>query len=146
MKTNHLLIIETEAPTLSSRYYKVSAGTGKQDEADLAYINLYAAIHNYFFEEWNDTVASFIQQIAQSFGVTILDLNIHHISAHSMVQYMMQHGEPPKKPLLTPHQEKIRSMFRPSSYYQRQINVIRHAEAEQRKKPKVKSDSAKGLN
>lgn len=141
MKSNWLLIVEQESISLNTRFYKISVGTTKQDDHDWAYINLYAAMNGFFFEKWSSQVADFVDNIAESLNSTILDLNIHHISARELVKYMVEHGEPPKKPFLTPSQIKIGHVLRPSSYFNRQINVIRHAEAKQRRKPKAHNDS-----
>lgn len=141
MKSNWLLIVERESISLNSRFYKISVGTTKQDEHDWAYINLYAAMNGFFFEKWSSQVVVFLQEIADSLNANYLDLNIDHIDCRCLVKYMIDHGEPPKKPYLSPNQVKIGQLVRPSSCFISQINVIRHAEAKQRKKPKVYSDS-----
>lgn len=144
MKSNWLLIVETEAVSLNTRFYKISVGTSKQDRHDWAYINLYAAMYGHFFEKWSCKVMTFLQDIAHSLNADYLGLNVHHISCRDLVKYMVEHGEPPKKPYLTRQQVQIGQLFRPSSYFCRQLNVIRHAEAERRNKPKAHSKSPKG--
>lgn len=146
MRQVHFLIAAEECITLSSRFYKIVCGGTAKDEEDLAYINLYAAIKNFYFEKYDAAVAKFLENVAQSLNVTTLDLQIIHISARELVSYMENFGTLPERPALTKNQCRVMELFKPQSYFQRQINVIRQAEAKQRKKPKAHNGEPSGLN
>lgn len=146
MRQVHVLITAEESITISSKFYKIVCGGTAKDEEDLAYINLYAAIKNFYFEKYDADVAKFLENIAQSLNVTTLDLQIIHISARELVSYMENFGTLPEKPALTKNECRVLELFKPQSYFQRQINVIRHAEAKQRIKPKAHLIEPSGLN
>lgn len=145
MNHNWLLIIETHSLSLSSRYYKVIAGTGKQAQSDLAFLKEFAYRKNCFLHKWDNDAVSFLEKVIQSLSCDILELNIHHITARSLVSIIKETGDAPRKPLLTPFMQKLRSMVVPNPQIMRKINVIRQAEAEQRNKPKVRSVSTNGF-
>ena len=50
----------------------------------------------------------------------------------------------PGRPPLSKSAYRVLELFKPKSYYLRQINVIHRAEAKQRNKPKAISDRPKG--
>lgn len=144
MKSNWLLIVEKDALSLSSCFYKIAIGTSLQDQRDWKCINCYATKHGYYFQKWSSQVVDFLHKIAESLNCEILDLNMHSCKARELVRSICLYGEPPKKHTLTPAKVHFRRFLKPAAYFISQINVIRHAEAEQRKKPKAKGKSPKG--
>ena len=145
MKHNWLLIIEAQSLSPSSRFYKVIAGTGKQALADLAFLKEYADRNNCFWHRWDNDAADFLMQVLESLHCNMIQLNVHHITARSLVSFIKETGDAPKKPFLTPQQVRIGSMLMPKSKFLHPLNVIRQAEAEQRKKPKAHNIGTTGF-
>lgn len=137
MKSNWLLIAESNELSLSSQFYKIAIGTSKQEMKYWESIQKYAHDNGFYFEKWSDHVKDFVLRIADSLGVTMLDLNIPLCNAKEFVAYLVRFGCTPKNSIVSPNYSKMRSLLRPSAYFLGQINVLRHAEAIQRKKPKA---------
>lgn len=144
MKSNWLLIAESEDISLKSTFIKIPIGESKQEKKDFQKIRLYAIKHGYYFEKWDEKVSDFIYKIAKSLGCDMVDLNIQTYAARPFVKYIEAHGDAPKSSILSRSQLRFRQIIKPASYFISQINVIRHAEAKQRNKPKVQSKSPKG--
>lgn len=145
MKSNWLLIAESDTLSLSSSFYKISFGISKQEQKDLAYVRQYATNNGFYFEKWNIEVAEFFRRIADSLGCSILDINLPVCSGREFVKCLINFGKPPKTTLIKKPMVYISKLFRPSAYFNRQISVLRHAEAKKRKKPKAYSDSLSSL-
>lgn len=144
MKKVWLLIEESESLSLSSKYFRIYVGESKQDQADWAYVNLYAAIHNYFFEKWSNEIAQFIDNVTASLNCDPIDLNFCSMNVGCLVKYMKEHGTTPDKPKVTRFQDFLHHVYKPKSYYDRQNHVLQRAEAKQRNKPKARKDSPQG--
>lgn len=141
MKSNWLLIAESESLTLTSRFYKISFGTTKQEIKDWTYISQYANKHGYYFEKWSEKVADFFSRIVDSLGCNMLEVNLPLCSAREFVKCLVNFGEPPKVSLIKPSWQNVTKLFRPSAYFNQQIRVLQHAEAKKRNKPKAYSDT-----
>ena len=140
MSQAYLMICSGKRITISSNFYKVVAGSTTKDAAALRYLERYASHRGYFFQRYDHNTAAFLMKVAESLNVRIVNLNYQTIKARRLVYYISQFGNTPGMPPLSKSTYRVLELFKPKSYYQRQISVIQRAEAKQRNKPKAISD------
>ncbi len=136
MTTNHLLIVTGECITPCSKYYTVAVADSEQGRRDYAFLVEYANRHNYYWKRVSNETDNFRLMIAHSFGMEIYDLLSMAISARDLVRHIKVHRETPPIPGRTNAAAYYHQLFKPSAYFNRQLDVLRQAEAKKRNKPK----------
>ena len=137
MKSFYLLITAANCITLSSKYYKIAAGTSKRDQQALSYMRFYAVNKGYYFSVWNNDSAEFVYKIATSLGVNLFQLDFHTINVRDIVKSVKSDKELPSFDSMTASSIYFRNIIDDNFRIQRQIDVLRKAEAKTRNKPKV---------
>lgn len=136
MKKMWLLIVAGVCVTAYSKYYTVAVADGVQGNRDFQFLTQWAADNNYYWRQVSEETDTFKAKIAASLGKQLIDLLSMGISARCLVRFIKANGTAP-----TIHEESrqasfLRQQIKPTAYFQRQINVLRKAEAKQRNKPK----------
>lgn len=139
MNRKWLMIVAEQRITCCSSFYKVTVGNTKQDSRDLSFLQKWAKSKGYFLQIWSIEVAEFYQKIANSLCLELLEMPTLSIKIRDMVKYIKEHKSAPLIPPFSSNRMKIIELFKPQNYFLRQINVIQHAEAKKRNKPKDKS-------
>lgn len=144
MKSYHLLIVAGACISLDTKFYKVAIGTSKKDVRYSQFIQEYAATHGHFFAIWSEETSIFLEKIAASLSQQLHELPFHKINVSDLVTFIKRHRDTPKIPPMSRSAAFARQILDPAELFQRQLNVLRRAEAKQRNKPKAKSVSTKG--
>lgn len=146
MKSYYLLIVCGATLTPDTKFYKVAIGSSQRDVRCCRFLTQWAQKEGHFFEKWCVATDLFLEKIAQSLSLKVLQLQFTSIEIRSLIGYIKAHGVTPKIPPLSKSAAYCRQIIDPAMHFSMQINVIRRAEAQQRKKPKAKSVSTKGLS
>lgn len=145
MKSYHLLIVAGACISHDTRFYKVAIGTSQKDVRCCQFLSDFAAAQGHYFERWSHETNLFLEKIAASLSKQLHELPFHKINVADLVTFIKRHRDTPKIPPLSRSAAFARQILNPAALFQRQINVLRRAEAKQRKKPKAKSVSTNGL-
>lgn len=145
MKTNYLLIDAAKEIDNSTKFLKVRVGTTERDSKCLQYLTFWATGRGFYFQKYTSEVADFLSKIADSLHVSVIDLPYSTVDVGVLVRHVKSFNGTPSIEPLSKSASYLRSMVKPTAYFKRQINVIRHAEAKQRIKPKVKSVSTSSV-
>lgn len=137
MKTYYLLIVADGVISSATRFYKVGVGTSKRDASCLHFLQMWSNAHGQYFAKIDAAVDDFQQRIAKSIGLQVYDLQKTTCTVERLTKYIREFGETPRIPPTSKQQTFFRQIIQPAAYFQGQINVIRSAEASERKKPKV---------
>lgn len=144
MAQAYLLICSGKRISISSKFYKVIAGSTMSDAAALRYLKKYASHRGYYFQKYDHDAADFLMKVAESLNVHLVELNYQTIKARCLVDYICQFGITPEMPPLSKKAIRVLALFKPDVYFQAKINVIHRAEAKQRNKPKANSYRPQG--
>lgn len=145
MKRLYLLIVAADYVTLNTCFVHVSIGTTQADLQGYRFLQRFAEENNFFFALRDLRVLQFVSRIATSLSVRAFDLKHMHIDCAKLVRYIKMHKTAPVMPPLTRSAAFFRQIINPAAYFQRQIDVIRNAEARRRNKPKATSSCKNGL-
>lgn len=145
MKRIYLLIVAAGNVSLKSCFLHVSVGSSTTDLQGYRFLQQFAEENNFFFALRDLRVIQFVSRIATSLSVRVFDLKHMHIDCDQLVRYIKMHKTTPVMPPLTRSAAFFRQIINPAAYFQRQIDVIRNAEARRRKKPKATSSCKNGL-
>jgi len=137
MKTYYLMIVADGEISSATRFYKVGVGTSKRDASCLHFLQMWSNARGHYFAKINADVDDFQQRIAKSIGLQVYDLQKTTCTVERLTKYIKEFGETPSIPPTSKQQTFFRQIIQPAAYFQGQINVIRHAEAYERQKPKV---------
>lgn len=137
MKTYYLMIVADGEISSATRFYKVGVGTSKRDASCLQFLQMWCNAHGQYFARIDAEVDDFQQKIAKSIGLQVYDLQKTTCTVERLTKYIRDFGDTPKIPPISKQQSFFRQIIQPAAYFQGQINVIRHAEASERQKPKV---------
>lgn len=137
MKTYYLLIVADGVISSATRFYKVGVGTSKRDASCLHFIQMWSNARGHYFARIDADVDDFQQRIAKSIGLKIYDLQKTTCTVERLTKYIREFGDTPSIPPTSKQQTFFRQIIQPAAYFQGQINVIHHAEASERKKPKA---------
>lgn len=137
MKTYYLLIVAEREISSATRFYKVAVGQSKRDAACLQFLQMWSNAHGHYLARINADVDDFQERIAQSIGLKVYDLQKTTCTVERLTKYIREFGETPSIPPTSKQQTFFRQIIQPAAYFQGQINVLRHAEANERHKPKV---------
>lgn len=137
MKTYYLMIVADREINSATRFYKVGVGTSKRDASCLHSLQMWCNAHGHYFARIDADVDDFQQRIAKSIGLQVYDLQKTTCTVERLIKYIKEFGEAPSIPPTSNQQTFFRQIIQPAAYFQRQINVIRQAEAYERQKPKV---------
>lgn len=140
MKRTWLMITAGERITYCSNFYKITIGSSKQDERDLLFLQKWADTKGYFLQIWTIEVAEFYQKIANSLCMEIFEMPSMIIKIRDLVKYIKEHKSTPQIPSFSSNRVRTIDLFKPQNYFLRQINVIQHAEAKKRNKPKAQNN------
>lgn len=144
MKSYHLLIVAGACISLDTKFYKVAIGTGLRDIRCCQFLSDFAAAQGHYFERWSHETNLFLEKIAESLSQQLHELPFHKINVSDLVAFIKRHRDTPKIPPMSRSAAFARQILDPAALFQRQINVLRKAEAKQRNKPKAKSVSTRG--
>ncbi len=144
MKTYHLLIVAGSCITRESRFYKVAVGSSQKDIRCCRFLTDNSAAQGHYFQQWCADTCIFLEKIAKSLSVGLHDLQVMRIDISELVSCIKTHRDTPKIPAMSRTAAYARQIIDPAFYFQRQLNVIRKAEAKQRNKPKAKCVSTQG--
>lgn len=136
MKTKYLLIAADSTVTLESRFVITYVGDHRQDSAQLRILHQLATDRGWFLSQWDLDIANFVNRIADSLNCLVSSLPFEQHSLACLVRSLKRDKHLPEKPLTNLTQVKCRQLIDENYRYQRQLSVIRHAEALKRKKPK----------
>lgn len=137
MKTYYLLIVAEREISSATRFYKVAVGQSKRAEACLQFLQMWSNAHGHYLARIDADVDDFQQRIAQSIGLQVYDLQKTTCTVERLTKYIREFGETPSIPHTSKQQTFFRQIIQPAAYFQGQINVLRHAEANERNKPKA---------
>ena len=144
MKSAYLMIVAEKEILATSAFYKVYVGTSDSDQRDLQFLQEYCRKNNYYLEKYNHVVAKFLNNIANSLGIPMVELNLQRSSVHQMVMTIKRHNSIPVSHDISSHSLIVREKFSPDRYFSIKLRVIHRAEAETRIKPKAKSKRTQG--
>lgn len=144
MKSYHLLIVAGACVGHDTKFYKVAIGTGQKDARCCMILSEFAAAQGHYFERWSHETNLFLEKIAASLSQQLHELPFHKINVADLVAFIKRHRDFPKIPPMSRSAAFARQILDPAAYFQRQLNVLRKAEAKQRNKPKAKSVSTRG--
>lgn len=139
MKTYYLLIVAEREISSATRFYKVAVGKSKRDASCLQFLQMWSNAHGHFLARIDVEVDDFQLRLAQSIGLQIYDLQKTTCTVERLTKYIREFGETPSIPPTSKQQTFFRQIIQPAAYFQGQINVLRHAEANERNKPKVRA-------
>lgn len=136
MKTKYLLIAADTTVTLNSRFVITYVGDHRQDSTQLRILHQLATDRGWFLSRWDLDIANFVNRIADSLNCLVSSLPFEQHSLACLVRSLKRDKSLPTKPLNNLTQIKFRQLIDENYRYQRQLSVIRHAEASRRNKPK----------
>lgn len=145
MKSAYLMIVAEKEILATSPFYKVYVGTSNSDQHDLQYLQEYCSTHNYYFQKYNHEVAKFLDKIANSLGIPMVEMNMQSSSVHQMVMTIKRQHSIPNNHVISSHSLIVREKFSPDRYFSLKLRVIHQAEAETRIKPKAKRKRTHGI-
>lgn len=145
MKTNYLLIDAAKEIDNSTKFLKVRVGTTERDSKCLQYLTFWATGRGFYFQKYTSDVADFLSKIAASLHLSLIDLPYCTVDVGVLVRHIKLFNATPSIDPLSKSASYLRTMVKPTAYFQRKNNVIRHAEAKQRIKPKAESDSTSSV-
>lgn len=132
----YMLIIAEDTITTSSRFYYVQVGETHKDSVLLSTLSILANSRNWYFKERSSETANFLIKIANSLSIKVYDLNIIKIKISKFLKQFREVGISTKDDAESREAAQMLALIRPSTYFQRNLSVLRRAEAEKRKKPK----------
>lgn len=132
----YVLIVAEENITTSSRFYYVEVGKTHKDGVLLQSLSLLAKSRNWYLKKRSSETATFLMKIAQSLSVKMYDLSIIKIKISKLIKQIREVGISSNDDAESREAAQMRALIRPSTYFQRNLSVLRRAEAEKRKKPK----------
>lgn len=138
MKSYYLLIAAAEMVTKESQFFKVAIGNSSTDKDNLQKLQFFANAKGYFLQKESREVDDFLYKIAMSLGMRVFELNTTEIGIAQMIRHIQKTGAVPATSPISMTESIQRQILDPAYRFQRQINVLRKAEAKQRNKPKVK--------
>lgn len=136
MNKYYYLIVATSKITLTSRFFVIMVPNTKQGERDGLFLQRWAADTKNYWSIRNHESSQFLNHIAESLKTRISLLPIKRINARCLVDFIKTNKDVPDTSEVSRPAAQLRKILYPSACFQRQINVIRKAEAEKRNKPK----------
>lgn len=146
MNTYYLVIAAAVSITPSTMYYKIAVGKSQIDQKECRFIKEYANQHGYYFSIWNYAASNFVGKIADSLSMEVYDLQVMACDVVQLARYIRHNKAMPKNQPLSFSAAFARQILNPSALFNRQLNVLRRAEAKQRKKPKADNIGISSLN
>lgn len=138
MTSYWLLIDAGEELSISSKYYKVAVSESVYGLKDFSILQQAARTHNWFLQKWSAAAALFIDKIAESLSVRAFQIPLQKKSCKCLVQSLKCSGQLPTYQSMPREARHLIDYLIPEVRINRQLSVIRRAEAEQRNKPKSK--------
>lgn len=136
MKKIYVLIVAEGCISLDTHFYKIYVGVSARDQMELKTLYLLSECRNWFFQKQDSETANFLNNIAKSLSVSIIDLPTTHISITDFMRHLRKQNSVPPIPAESREAARMRELLRPSTYWQRKHSVRHHAEALIRNKPK----------
>lgn len=136
MLTFFYLIVAQGSIKQTSRFYIVSVPGTSQGERDRLFLLKWAADTQNYWSIRDNESTDFISRIAESLKTKVSLLPFRRITARCLVDFIKTNKDVPNSAEMTREAGHLRKILYPTAYFQRQINVIRKAEAKQRNKPK----------
>lgn len=136
MQRYYYLIVAPGSVKHTSRFFSVSVPETSQGERDKLFLQKWASeTQNYWSIRSNES-SDFVSRIAESLNTRTSLLPFRRITARCLVNFIKTNKDVPNSAEMTREAGHLRQILYPTNYFQRQINVIRKAEAEKRNKPK----------
>lgn len=136
MQRFYYLIVANSNVQASSKFFLVSVPETTQGERDRNFLQKWAADTQNYWSIRDNESSYFVARIAESLSTKIHLLPFGRITARCLVSYIKSNKDVPKSTEMTRSAGHLREILYPTSYFQRQINVLRKAEAGKRIKPK----------
>lgn len=136
MKRIYVLIVTEGCISLDTHFYKIYVGVSAREQMELKSLYLLSECRNWYFQKQDSGTADFLNKIAKSLSVSVIDLPTAHFSITDFMRHFRKENTVPTIPAKSREAARMREMLRPSTYWQRKHAVIRHAEALKRNKPK----------
>lgn len=146
MKTYYLIIAAAVRITPKTMFYKIAVGKSKIDQKECRFLKEYASKHGYYFSVWNYAASDFVGKIADSLSMAVYDLQVMACDVVQLARFIRHNKAMPKNQPLSFSAAFARQCLNPSALFNRQLNVLRNAEATQRKKPKANNIGISSLN
>lgn len=140
----YYLIVASGEISITSMFFHVSVPSTPQGARDCAYLTSWAAETQNYFSIRNNEASQFVNRVAESIATMQYMLPWHSVSARFLVSYIKEHNNVPKLSLITRSAAHLRRVLCPIASQNRLLNVIRNAEAKERRKPKFKAGRRKG--
>lgn len=137
MKKKYLLIVAGKTISMNSLFFDVHVGYSPVDQRALRFLQEIASGQNYFLQLYTTHVDEFLQHVATSLSVPMVELPFQKYSVGYLVKYLKEHKAFPSSSIVTKTAMQLRSKISHQRYFKRKISVLRLAEAETRNKPKV---------
>lgn len=146
MKTYYLIIAAAVRITPKTMFYKIAVGISKIDQKECRFLKEYANRHGYYFSVWNYAASDFVEKIANSLSMAVYDLQMMACNVVQLARFIRQNKAMPDNKPLSFSAAFARQILNPSALFNRQIDVLRKAEAKRRNKPKANSIGISSLN
>lgn len=146
MKTYYIVIAAAVRITPKTMFYKIAVGKSQIDQKECRFLKEYARQHGYYFSVWNYAASNFVGKIADSLSMAVYDLQMMACDVVQLARYIRHNKAMPKNKPLSFSAAFARQCLNPSVLFNRQLNVLRNAEAKQRKKPKANNIGISSLN
>lgn len=146
MKTYYLVIAAAVRITPKTMFYKIAVGDSQIGRKECRFLKEYASRHGYYFSEWNYAASEFVNKIAESLSMAVYDLQVMACDGVQLARYIRQSNSMPNNRPISFSAAFARQCLNPSALFNRQLSVLRRAEAKQRKKPKANNIGISRLN